>query len=447
MGSRVRLRTFTLATAFSLAFAACGGSTSSTAQSKAPSAAASAAPSASAAASVSFTLKYGLLMSFTGDLSSTGAAWDHTVTLAMAEIQNGLKANGLDGQIKLEKYTADDGSSATQGVEGANKLVKGDGVSVILGPCCSGVTVAVATGVTIPANVPMFTIGSAPSISALESKGTVFRTTPADDLQGGALAQVVVAELGAGKTVNIGARNDAYGQGLTATFTDAYTKLGGKIGLTVQWNPQQATFDTEAQKLVSNSPDGWVFFDYDQSFKNMGAALTRTGKFDGFKSFGADTFACAAASVATQGCGSPVGMRGTQASVSGGSGNPYFLKVWNANLDPKVVLAGSFEQEGWDGAFIAFLAALDAKSAAPADIVAHIHNVTDPGGTEYTAEHIGDAIKDILAGKKVKYVGATGPCIFNEQGDVSTSTFIVWQEATANSPVTILKTVEYKPGS
>jgi ABC-type branched-subunit amino acid transport system substrate-binding protein len=452
MDSRVRLRTFTLAAAFSLAFAACSGSTSSpspsTPPSVGPSSATSPAPSASAAPTVGFTLKYGVLMSSTGDLAATGATWNHTIDLAMLTINNALKAQGLDSTIKLEKSAADDGGTAATGIEGANKLVKSDGVSVILGPCCSGVTVAVAQGVTIAANVPMFTIGSSPTISALDSKGTVFRTTPADNLQGGALAQFVSQQLGAGKMVNIGARNDAYGQGLATEFTKAYTALGGKVGLTVQWDPKQATFDTEAQKLVSNSPDGWVFFDYEQTFINVGAALARTGKFDGSKSFGADSLACNEGTVAVnKSCGAPVGMRGTQASVVGGSGYPFFQTVWQANLDPKVAYQGTFEPEGWDGAMISFLAALQGKSAAPADIVKNIHAVTDTGGTEYTAEHIGDAIKDILAGKKVKYVGATGPCVFNEHGDVSTSTFMVWWQQTKNAAAAYGKIpdIQYSP--
>ena len=431
-----------------IAVGACGSSAATTA----PTAAATTAPTGAATAAptpnVGFDLKIGSLMSSTGDLAATGATWNHTIDLAMLTINNALKAQGLDGKIKLEKFAADDGGTSTTGIEGANLLVKSDGVSVILGPCCSGVTVAVAQSVTIPANVPMFTIGSSPTISSLASNGTVFRTTPADNLQGGALAQFVKQELGAGKMVNIGARNDAYGQGLAAGFTTAYTALGGKIGLTVQWDPKQATFDTEAQKLVSNSPDGWVFFDYEQSFLNVSAALARTGKFDGSKSFGADSLACNEGTVAVnKSCGAPVGMRGTQASVVGGSGYPFMQQVLKANLDPKVSYQGTFEPEGWDATFIAFLAALQGNSAAPADIVKNIHAVTDPGGTEYTAEHIGDAIKDILAGKKVKYVGATGPCVFNAHGDVSTSTFMVWQQQKANVPAVYgaIPDIQYVP--
>jgi ABC-type branched-subunit amino acid transport system substrate-binding protein len=403
---------------------------------------ATAAPPTATAASVSFDLKYGILNAFTGDLAVAGPPWDHSARLAIAEIQKDLKTLGLDKQITLEAFTEDDATSTTTGVEAANKLISGDGVDAILGPCCSGVTVAVATGVTIPKGVPMFTMGTAPSVSALESKGTVFRTVPSDALQGAVLAQVVYDQLGAGKTVNIGNRNDAYGSGLASSFSDAYTKLGGKVGVTVAWNPTQATFDTEAQKLVSNSPDGWVFFEYYANWPNVGAALTRTGKWDVNKSFGGDTFQCGDQPA----CTTPIGMRGTIASVTGGTGWPYFKSVWDANIDPKVHYLGTIEPEAWDDVMIAFLAALDAKSSAPADIVAHVHNVTDPGGTEYTADKLSSAITDLLNGKKIKYVGATGPCVFDAHGDITTSIFDVWQVTGANGVSKILKSVTYKTG-
>jgi len=388
---------------------------------------ASIAPASPSLPNVSFNLKYGILMSFTGAVASAGPSWDHTVRLAMATIQQNLKTLGLDGQIKLEAITQDDGSSSTTGVAAANLLVKANGVSAILGPCCSGVTVAVAQGVTIPATVPMFTIGSSPSISALASNGTVFRTTPSDAIQGKAVAQLVVKALGQGKTVNIGAENNAYGQGLETVFSAAYQALGGKIGVTVNYNPTQTTFDTEAQKLTSNSPDGTVFFAYTGDFANMRAALTRTGKFNGKTSFGADSLVCSGSQTGAT-CGTPAGMSGTSPSVSSGAGEAYFEQVWNSNKIANVVLQGTFEQEGWDAAMILFLASLDAKSGAPADIVAHIHNVTDAGGTEYAADKLSNAITDLLAGKKVKYIGATGPDIFDAHGDVATAIFNVWSE-------------------
>ena len=70
------------------------------------------------------------------------------------------------------------------------------------------------------------------------------------------LAQAAVGAFGRGATVNVGARNDAFGVALRKLFVAQYTKLGGKIGAQVSWNPTQATFDSEAAKLVAGNPKG-----------------------------------------------------------------------------------------------------------------------------------------------------------------------------------------------
>ena len=51
------------------------------------------------------------------------------------------------------------------------------------------------------------------------------------------LAQAAVEAFGKGATLNVGARNDAFGTALLALFKSEYTKRGGKIGASVSWNP------------------------------------------------------------------------------------------------------------------------------------------------------------------------------------------------------------------
>ena len=60
------------------------------------------------------------------------------------------------------------------------------------------------------------------------------------------LAQAAIDAFGKGKTVNVGARNDAFGTALEQLFVAQYKKLGGKVGQTSRWNPDQANYDTEA---------------------------------------------------------------------------------------------------------------------------------------------------------------------------------------------------------
>ena len=76
------------------------------------------------------------------------------------------------------------------------------------------------------------------------------RTAPPDAFQGPTLADAIDEDLGGadGKTVNIGARNDSYGTGLAKTFRDAWEGLGGTIGEEVIYDPEAATYDSEADE-------------------------------------------------------------------------------------------------------------------------------------------------------------------------------------------------------
>ena len=102
------------------------------------------------------------------------------------------------------------------------------------------------------------------------------------------IGAMVEYALGGRATVNVGVRNDAYGTGLQADFSEAWTAAGGTIGQSVEWNPDAATFDTEAQTLVEGSPDAWLIVDFPETFAKVGPALVRTGSWDPTKTFVTD---------------------------------------------------------------------------------------------------------------------------------------------------------------
>ena len=93
-------------------------------------------------------------------------------------------------------------------------------------------------------------------------KGWVWRAYPSDNLQGRVLAEAALQKFGKGATINVGARNDAFGTALEQLFVAQWKSLGGKIGVDISWNPDQPTFDTEAGQLVSGNPAGWVIIDF-----------------------------------------------------------------------------------------------------------------------------------------------------------------------------------------
>ena len=86
--------------------------------------------------------------------------------------------------------------------------------------------------------------------STITDNGYLWRTYPSDTLQGNVLAQAVIDAFGKGATVNVGARNDAFGVALKQLFVTQFEKLGGKVGVNISWNPDQPNFDSEMGQLV-----------------------------------------------------------------------------------------------------------------------------------------------------------------------------------------------------
>ena len=144
----------------------------------------------------------------------------------------------------------------------------------------SGATIPVAQSVTIPNKIVQITpTSTAPQITAIKDNGYLWRILASTRCRAVCSAQAAVGAFGRGATVNVGARNDAFGVALRKLFVAQYTKLGGKIGVQVSWNPTQATFDSEAGKLVDGNPKGFVMIDFPETFEKMAPALVRTGKW------------------------------------------------------------------------------------------------------------------------------------------------------------------------
>jgi branched-chain amino acid transport system substrate-binding protein len=316
------------------------------------------------AADVAFDLKYGVLAGLTGDPAPDGQAWNEAARLAIEQIQKSLDRLKISG-IKVELSDSQDSQGSPQpGVEGAQKLVNVDHAQVIVGDFYSSVTSAVATSVTIPNNVLIFTGGTNPALSKLNAGkpvALVWEPVAADDIQGKVLAHILAQELGAKAKVNVAARNDGYGAALSAIFKDAWTAGGGTIPKFVVYNQDQPTLDTEAQQVADGNPDGWLFIDFCQTFEKLTQPLARTGKWNPAKSFGSDTLNDCAA----HGSHNYPGMRATQANASSGASFPAFKALFEKEAKSGVNFQ-SFVAEAFDSPFIAFLAALEAKSAAKA---------------------------------------------------------------------------------
>jgi ABC-type branched-subunit amino acid transport system substrate-binding protein len=379
-----------------------------------------------AAAEASFDLRIGPVLPLTGDLASFGPSQGEAARIAVDQIQAVLDAKGLSDVTVTLLPVEDDGGKAQAGVEAATKFVQTDDVNVILGTMASSVTIPMAESVAIPNQVVQITpTSTAPEITDLADDGYLWRILSSDNLQGSALVDAVADAFGSDATINVGARNDAFGTALKQLFEDGWEEQGGTVGASVTWNPEAATFDTEAGQLAGGNPDGWIIIDFPETFAKVGPALVRAGGWDPSMTF--MTEAMRNADELTKiGAQATEGLRGTAPTSEDAPARDAFDALFEQEASEGTPLTG-FEGASFDAVMLAFLAALDAGSSDPAEIKGSLQAISGPPGEKYTFEQLDQAVQDLLEGKDIDYEGAWGPIDFDENGDPGSAIYEVWQ--------------------
>ena len=391
-----------------------------------------------------FTLRIGDVLPFTGGLAAYGANLDRAVKVAVGLQNPALKRTGYSKTISVRLVGSEDGQTqASASVEAATKLVKSNHANVLIGEMASSATIPMAQSVAIPNHVVQISpTSSAPQITDIKDNGYLWRTYPSDTLQGKVLAKAVIDAFGKGATVNVGARNDAFGTALKQLFVAQFAKLGGKVGVNISWNPDQANFDSEMGRLADGSPKGWVIIDFPETFQKYVASLVRTGKWDATKTFMTEAVRN---TTVLDTIGSPVvGLRGTAASAAGGPAGASVAAYWKKNVKGAKPYTG-FEGTALDAANVAFLAALRACSSSPARIKTNLVRVSGPPGVKVTFLQLAKAIKLVRAGKEIDYEGAFSPVDFDSHGDTGSAVFEIWKYASAGK-IDTLKTITFRGG-
>jgi ABC-type branched-subunit amino acid transport system substrate-binding protein len=222
--------------------------------------------------------------------------------------------------------------------------------------------------------------------------------------------------------VNVGARNDAFGAGFVAAFDADWKEQGGKVGVSIEWDPNSTNFDTQAQQLTASTPDAWVIIDFPTTWAKMGPALVRTGKWSAAKTW------------TNQGLNSPdlpklagkpatEGLNGVDPSSAGSQARK--LEATFRQQNPKLPY-DAFAPPNYDAVVIAFLAMLEANSSKSADIAKNMMKVTMRGAPVYTGASLAAAVKAAASGKPIDYEGPSGPLHFDKNGDPEAGTFETW---------------------
>lgn len=374
-------------------------------------------------------LTIGDSLPLSGDLADFGPPGEKAADLAADEINSAIEEAGVDHTVEVIHEDNAGGADQQAAVQSARKLVESDGASCIAGAWASDDTIPIAESVAIPEGVLLISPAStSDEITGLDDNGLVNRTSPPDAFQGPTLSKYLVEEAlqGAeGKTINIGARNDAYGTGLADTFSTAWEEAGGTIGEEVVYDTTLPNYDTEAEQIVSGNPDGVVIIDFPETYNKVGPALVRAG-FDPESTFVTDglisgDLADSAGEDAVE------GLQGTAPGVPDDDEASQAFDELYTNAEPKDVERQTFDAQNFDAVVLCYLAAVAAGSTDGQEMADALGDLTGPPGDEYTWEQLPEAIEALQNGDDIDYVGASGPIDLDEAGDATAGVYDLYE--------------------
>jgi ABC-type branched-subunit amino acid transport system substrate-binding protein len=380
-------------------------------------------------------LKIGLLVPFTGALSTFGPDYENAANLAVKCLNN---AGGVNGAA-VELVVGDSATNPEVGVTEAQRMVDVEGVAAIVGAAASSVTLGVAESVTIPAGMLLISPAStSPALTALEDNDLVFRMPISDAAQGVVLAQLIYEDLGLTSVCDLYV-NNAYGQGLAAQFGETFAELGGTVTASVPHEDasEAISYSAELNQCVAGDPEALVAISYPTGQAKVylreaieGDLISNFVFVDGtkeptiFSELGWENFD---------------GMKGTGPGVLPPVDfNVQFDEAYEAEYG--ALYQTPFVREAYDAVIAIGLAAAAAGTNTDrAAIAAAVRDVINAPGDTYgpSEDDITAALAAAAAGEDIDYAGASGAAEWDENGDVGVGAVEVWRvDAASESLVT-----------
>jgi branched-chain amino acid transport system substrate-binding protein len=348
-----------------------------------------------------------------GALSPFGPPGQKAADIAIDEINAAIEEAGVDHTVEI---IHEDNETLPQPAVSVARRMVDEGASCIAGAWASADTIPTARAVAIREGVLLISPSStSDEITALEDDGLVARAAPPDKYQGPTLADAIEEDLGGaeGTVVNIGARNDSYGEGLADRFSEAWEAKGGEIGESVLYDTEQPSYDSEARQITSGNPDTIVIIDFPETFANVGPALLRTGEYDPAESWGTDGLTIGPVEPPEIVAGMTLTNPG---SPDAGTAPQAFADLF-AESEPRDVEQATFAGQNFDAVILCYLSAVAAGSTDGEDMAAELIDITGPPGDQYTFEELADAIEALQNGDDIDYEGAGGAIDMDEAGD------------------------------
>ena len=361
-------------------------------------------------------VKIGTLLDFTGDLATYGPPMRNGADLA-AELIN--DAGGVLGR-EVQAIHRDSATSEQAAIDAARFLINTHGVGGIVGSLSSGVTMAVASAVTVPNSVVLISPAStSPALTALDDNDFLYRSTVSDAAQGVVLARLA-NELGYTSASALYV-NNAYGEGLANVFKTTFESLGGEIKALVPQESGQPSYVSELQRATEDSPDVLLAMGYPESAGVYLREALEGGYIDKFMFVDGTK---AQTMFDQLGSSSFEGFFGTAPGAVSSDATEAFRSLFEERFGQ--LPTNPFIGETFDAFVLIALAIEKAGKEDGASIKDALRDVANAPGEKVGPGDIARALELIRDGEDIDYEGVAGSQEIDEKGDVL-NTIEIWK--------------------
>jgi ABC-type branched-subunit amino acid transport system substrate-binding protein len=347
----------------------------------------------------------GVLSCFTGTLASLGEAMLQGSQVGMKAINDG---GGVLGH-KVTLFHADTQCDEADSVPALRQLLAADNVVGIIGPETQ----------EIAADAPILTQAKMPDEfqggSTLFDHNTnqyLWRDSPSDSQLGVAMA--LYAKRAGYKNAALLFYSDIAAQTFIQPITATWKKLGGQIVSNVTVAPDQTSYRSQVQQVISTHPDviftqtdaatAAVLYQNFQELDNLAIPFVGTDVTGGDEYLKAVTYPVAHDHL--------ISVYGTNAT---GQGADTFTKLFTAQFGSSTQPLANANY-AYDAVVSLALAIDKAGTTSGPSVIKAMTQVTNPPGTQCYG--YSDCYSALKAGKKINFEGASGDLNYNKHNNV-----------------------------
>ena len=352
-------------------------------------------------------IRLGTLTPLTGNGGNYGPSMLKAMQWVAGEIN---AAGGVRGR-KIHLVSEDDQTNPEAGVRAARKLIDLDKVAAIMGTWASAVTTAVAP-LCWESRTFLTTVSGSDTITLLPHQGYLVRTQPNTQLQGKKFAEFMAAQ--GSRRVAILAVQAPFALPTQKVVGEELKKHGSELVAAVVYDKDKTTYRSEIDQVLKDKPDMIYLNGYTADVTVVLKDLYKAGYT------GAKIAQAYAVNQKLLSALPPEVTEGTwtiapSPSIESSAYKRLAQALGNDDLDP-------YSCQTHDHLSLVALAIAHAKGEATGTgIRDHVRKISQGGGAR--VDSAAEGLKLLAQGKEINFDGASGPCDFNEIGDILDTKF------------------------